>query len=447
MYKPVNQNPPGMLDQGSQTENNCCYNFFCWFFQVAVWAALGVLIFFIISKGSNLNAVLGALGGTYLIYIILEFCSPTSKYLCNKSSNQGIYEKMGAYFRTPPEIKFHCECYHYVTRHHTRRDSQGHVEHYTTRERVTTYRETYVLPYYSERDVSGLFYLNCDKAIVNKKHYIKLELKEEINFADAISYMDYEFEKDLFWRRNRFRDVHFDFNETREIPGMVHHNLIKMTAVEPCSVNWGLFFLFTMLTFSEFYKAYVNSFCVYQKFKVRKLVSTRYDLNQPVYQTFVPQINIIVQEYNYQPQDYNYINSQYQVKYPTEEELERAKQYKDKIPDYQLSSGGGNMQAGVIVDNPGYSSFNANQPPAAFSSVGGDVALDSNQISSDGKLPSGFGQPGFQFQIAPNDAGQQQQQTPQQGGYVPPQQGPPPQGYQPQQPQPTYPTQQGYQSI
>ena len=38
--------------------------------------------------------------------------------------------------------------------------------------------------YYSERDVSGLFYLNCDKAMVKQKRFIKLKLKEESNFSD-----------------------------------------------------------------------------------------------------------------------------------------------------------------------------------------------------------------------------------------------------------------------
>ena len=109
-----------------------------------------------------------------------------------------MYDKMGCYFRTPPIIRFHGECYHYETRYHTRTDSQGNIEYYTTEVKVVTYTESYDLPYYSERDVSGLFYLNCEEAYVSKKHYIKLELLEEINFADAISYSDYEREKKRF---------------------------------------------------------------------------------------------------------------------------------------------------------------------------------------------------------------------------------------------------------
>ena len=39
----------------------------------------------------------------------------------------------------------------------------------TERVRVTTHKETYYFPYYSERDVSGLFYLDCDRAYLQRK--------------------------------------------------------------------------------------------------------------------------------------------------------------------------------------------------------------------------------------------------------------------------------------
>lgn len=418
MYSPVGQNPPGMLDQGSQTEHNCCWKAGCWIFQILCWVSLvGSLIMYI--KDPEAVGVFSSFGFCYLVYIILEFCSPTSRYLCNKSSDSGMYEKMGRNFQTPPEIRFHCECYHYETRHHTRTNKDGKTEHYTTRERVTTYTETYSLPYYSERDVSGLFYLNCDRAYVEKKFYIKLELKEEINFADAISYYDYERAKRHFWRRNRFRDVHFDFRESRVIPGMDHHNLVKLATNEPCMVNYFFFFLFTILTVAEFFRIYVDSLCVYQKFKVRKLVSTRYDLNQPVYQVFVPQLNLITNQYTYAQEQYNYVNQSYDLQLPTQEELEQAKQYQNKIPDYQVSSGGGDFQNGVIVDNPSYSSYNPNEAPAEFAAVSGNVALGQDQINASGGPPPGYDQPGFQFNIAPpeQDGGYSSSQ---QQGYYPP---------------------------
>ena len=47
-----------------------------------------------------------AFGLIHFIYIIVEIFSPTGKYLCHKSSGEGMHEKMGRYFRNPPIIKF-----------------------------------------------------------------------------------------------------------------------------------------------------------------------------------------------------------------------------------------------------------------------------------------------------------------------------------------------------
>lgn len=376
------KNRPKMLDQGSQDENTCCYGcyiFFCWLFQLSCW---GLLIGGIFSEFLfTFFAII------YIIYIILEFCSKTSRYLCNKSTSQGMYDKMGCYFRTPPIIRFYGECYHYETRHHTRTDSQGNIEHYTTQEKVITYTEKYDLPYYSERDVSGLFYLNCEEAYLSKKHYIKLELLEEINFADAISYSDYEREKSDFWNRNSSRDVYFSFSEKRFIPGMDHLNLVKLVEKEPCMANYFFFFISTILTIAEIYRIYFNYLCVYQKFKVRKIVSTRYDLNQQVYQELVPQINLIVTQYKYEQKDYNYLNQDYKPQLPTKEEIEAAQKYQNKVPDYKISSGEGVIKAGVIIDEPRYSTYNQNEPPAESPIVDGNLALAQNQININKALP------------------------------------------------------------
>ena len=85
----------------------------------------------------------------YVIYLIVEFCSTTCSYLMHKSSNEAIYDRMQRIFSTHPEIIFHCECFHYQFR----RTQDGR----NYKERVTTYREDYSMPYYSSRDVSGLF--------------------------------------------------------------------------------------------------------------------------------------------------------------------------------------------------------------------------------------------------------------------------------------------------
>ena len=339
----------------------------------------------------------------------MEFCSSTSKYLRNKKTGQEMYETMGTFFSAPPSIIFDCQCYHYDIVHYSTRDNKGNERHHTRHEKVITYSESYYMPYYSARDVSGLFYLNCDEAYIKKKMYITLELKEEINFADNISYMDYEYYKEQFWKKNRFRDVYMDFNETRKVPGLMHHNLIKLNQNEPCFISFGWFMIFTLLTVCEFYKLYINTFFVYQQFKIRKIVSTRYDLNDPAYDIkyskLVPQLNLITEQFKYEPENYNYINKESQLDLPTEEELELAEKYKDKIPDYKISSGDEQNKEGVIIDNPNYSSYNNNEPPSMFKPISGEIGLDQSQINVEGAAPVGFGQPDFQFNVVPQNNG------------------------------------------
>ena len=391
-------------------KNTCCKNvnvskLFCWIFSVTTWIAFAFSLYFLNLeyKHESSNACYIFLVISYLIYIIIEFCSSTSKYLRNKKTGQEMYETMGKFFSAPPSIIFECQCYHHETVHYSTRDEKGNTHYETRTEKVVTYSETYNMPFYSARDVSGLFYLNCDEAYIKKKLYIKLELKEEINFADAISYMDYQYYKEQFWKRNRFRDVYMDFNEKRKVNGLVHYNLIKIWENEPCIVSFGWFMIFTLLTLCEFYKLYINTFFVYQEFKIRKIVSTRYDLNdqenEEKYSQLVPRLNLITKQYKYEPNTYGYVKQESQLDLPTKEELELASIYNDKVPDYQISPGDEQNKEGVIIDNPSYSNYDNNEPPLVFKPVSGEIGLDQSQVNVEGAAPVGFGQPDFQFNV------------------------------------------------
>ena len=359
-----NQKPPEMFDQGEQKESkNCCCSVFHWIHQILLWGLIATEIALILTSNGKDNFYifppLGILVFLYISYIFVELCaSPVSIYLRNKSSDNGMYEKMRIYFSTPPEVGFYCECYHYESRTVTSTDSEGNTTTTTVTERVVTYSEKLDFPYYSGRDVSGLFYLNCDKGIVEKKKYLKLELFVEVNFADPISCMDYEYAKNIFIERNKYKDSYFDFNEIKNIPGMKKLNLIKLGETESCIANCCCFVLFTFLTLAEIYKLYFNSLCVYQKFKIRKLVSTRYDITQPEfeekYEKLNPQMNLIQRTYFFEPNEYNYLNNNFQVNLPTEEELQNSEQFKSKVPEYEISTGDGQYQPGVIIDKPGF---------------------------------------------------------------------------------------------
>ena len=272
------------------------FNISGWIFQVGTW--LFLILYLVFQKPAIIVICIIA----YLIYLLLEFFSPTSRYLCNKSSTEGMYEKMKLYFQTPPKIQWTCECFHYETHNHARISPQG-LDQYTSKAKVVSSTEISKMEYYSARDISGTFKLDCDINLLNKKAYIKLELKANIECADPPTIRDYQIQKDFFINQNKYKDDYFDFHEKRYIPGMDKYNLVRIFDTEPKSVNFGLFFILTILTFAEFYKIYINYFCVYQKFIVKKIISTRYNLNLPMYtakyQQYIPAINLINVTYNY----------------------------------------------------------------------------------------------------------------------------------------------------
>ena len=307
----------------------------------------------------------------YIVYLVLEFCSTSCSYLMHKTSSDGIYDKMYRLVSTHPEIIFHCENYHfeyrrdYNNRGNNRRD---------IKQKVVTYREDYPMPYYSSRDISGLFLLNCDKEIVQNKAYIQLELLEEINFADNISYMDYEATRSDFYMRNRPRDYYMTYYEKRHIPGLTQFNLVKIGSTEPFFVNICFFIIATIFICAEFYKCYVDKLCVPQRFSVRKIVSTRFNLNdtqyQNRYQHFIPAVDLYQSQYVYQPEQYNYVNNDYQFDLPTKEEIDKAEQYSNKIPDYKVDEQtytcfNGDIKVGVVKNDPSYCSanFSSELPP------------------------------------------------------------------------------------
>ena len=84
------------------------------------------------------------------------------------------------YFSTPPKISLKCESYHYERYTYTTIDSDGNTSTQTQTQKIVTHVETIDFQYYSERDVSGLFYLNCDEASIKYKSFIKLELIDEL---------------------------------------------------------------------------------------------------------------------------------------------------------------------------------------------------------------------------------------------------------------------------
>ena len=163
-------------------EKSTCYNVFCWVFQILTWITFPIALTVSLNSGNGYHFIY--FGFIYYIYIVLEFCSLTAKLLYYKNKKDVIYEKMGRIFQTPPKISLYGECYFSFRGNRNRLYKEyQHIEEY-------------FIPYYSARDVSGLFSIN--EKDNGRKSYIKLELEAEIYFADEISYYDYMFQKKIF---------------------------------------------------------------------------------------------------------------------------------------------------------------------------------------------------------------------------------------------------------
>jgi hypothetical protein len=192
-------------------------------------------------------------------------------------------------FYTPVRHTFHAECYHYETRYYTTRDDKGNTVTRSETHRVVTHIDSEEFRYYSWRDTSGLFLLDTQKFLNKefKKAYIKLNLNLIMDMNDLETKSDYEFQKTFFYNKNRWRDVHMDFRETTRLDGMNQYNMIRVSDYITSCISARVFALFTFLPLIEFYKTYVDMFCETQEYTIKKLVSTRYNLNLPVFtQTF-----------------------------------------------------------------------------------------------------------------------------------------------------------------
>ena len=341
------------------------YSIYCWIFQLGTWGSLIGAIFGLRNDNKKIFILFGAV---YFIYVLIELFSNTSKYLRKKDEQEGLNEIMGRIFKTPPKISLFCECFH--TRGSGKR-----------RRKIIKHSETYDIPYYSARDVSGLFTLNGRKEDISRKSFLKLDIEPEICFADEISFQDYMIQKTNFWRANENKDSEFKFEETRIIPDIDNYIFVKLDD-DSCFASFWVFLIFTILMFAEIYKLLFNCLCIHLKFKVRKLVSTRYNLNLPKYQPFNPQLDIYEERYTYEEDCYynNFLDENNIPILPTEEELRMAQQYKDKIPDYKITYEEENVKAGIVIDDPNIKFDPHEEPPKGNI----DIILNQNQMNNAG---------------------------------------------------------------
>lgn len=343
--KPTTNEETLLLPQKEKQEMTCI-SIICWCLQIILW--IGEFLLFYLDayeitgyyykhESMTISFLLTLIFVIifYIFYIILEFCSPTFSYLLHKRTDIKLYDKMKQLFNTPPQIQFVCENYHYETRTYTTYDSKGNSTTRTETVRVVTSVNSKYFNYYSSRDVSGLFRLNYDKSSVRGKFYVKLELLKSFDFADSISYNDYENQKDEFYRSNLGLDVYTSLFVNNIIDGFTDYNLINITQNNPCGMSlfWYIFFL--LIGIVQIYKVYINSRCVYKSFTIRKIISTRYSLTNEEsdnkYRNVDPVISYEGENIKFSSNEIGYISNDFIQQVPTLEEIEQSKKYNNKI--------------------------------------------------------------------------------------------------------------------
>jgi hypothetical protein len=257
-----------------------CRRIFNWILQLGLIAAI-IFVLATMNKPAFEGWYVALPIIFYIAYIINALCSPTFSYLLHKHKANTIHDYMKTLFATAPIIRFHVECYHYETRYETYKDANGNTQTRSSQVKITTYTGHENFYYYSWRDISGVFLLDVAK-FLNKnfqKAYIKLKLNLDINYADDGTFSDYTMQKFIFHARNRWRDVHMHTWETTDLPGMNKYNMVRVSDNKAPFVNACLYILFTLFPFIELYKIYVNLYCENQTYTLKKVVSSRTNLN------------------------------------------------------------------------------------------------------------------------------------------------------------------------
>ena len=165
-----------------------------------------------------------------------------------------------------------------------------------------------------------------------------------MNLLTRLALLIIKKQRDAFYNRNVVRDTHMDFSEYKNIPGLQNINLVKLGSYEPCCFGKCAHVFYTIIMLAQFYKLYVNSFCVYQPFKIRKIVSSRYNLMAQVkknekYKVVAPIINLGSETYKYDSEEIGRVYDAAKPVCPTEEELKNARQYENSVPDFEMKEG------------------------------------------------------------------------------------------------------------
>jgi hypothetical protein len=211
----------------------------------------------------------------YVVYIFLEFFSPIVIYL--KQDEQKNFKKlMEKLFGARPSFIF---------KYNLNKSMNEEFE------------------YNYCRDISGLFELNItNEELKKKKHYIMLKINYEIKFADSDTEKVYnskkkEFKEKIIRERGNIKSIEV----VKELKEVKKYYKVKTNEENCCFIDFCLYIIFTILTFAELYKLYINSKIIYVKFFIIKAVSINQNFeNLELYNSLNPRLKFADQVYSYE---------------------------------------------------------------------------------------------------------------------------------------------------
>ena len=353
--------------------HNQCKKLLDWIIQISLWIFL--FFFILLSKISNSSAIPTIFGilsfFIYIFYIIRNtFLSKIFKFIFYIEQSDNITNTLDKIFNEFPSLSFEINCFHFNSKFDNQElynnnnnikksfenSNANKISNSELNNKIKTYNDSKKFYYYNCKDVSGEIIIENE---INKKrfYFVNLNLKFEIIFADSISFYDYETQKNNFLNKNKWRDVHTEIFEKKNIKNSFDSSLLKINNESlPIKFKWQIYLFFVFICFAEIYKIYFFNHVIEKNFIIKKLISSRNKINEEEYFELNPKI-IINNVNTIQNKNYFYQNEKAKIKPIQEKELEEAKNYEKYILTLQQIK---NMEINSNKFDYSYNSQNLN---------------------------------------------------------------------------------------
>jgi len=354
---------------------NQCKKLLDWIIQISLWIFL--FFFILLSKISNSSVISTVFGilffFIYIFYIIRNtILSKIFKFIFYIEQSDNITNYLDKIFNEYPYISFEINCFHFndpkfdnqgandnnnITQSLDNYNASNKISNYElNNKKIKTYNDSKKFYYYNCKDVSGEILIE-NKIDKKNFYFVNLNLKIEIIFVDSISFYDYETQKSNFLNKNKWRDVHTEIFEKKNIKNSFNSSLLKINNESiPSIFKWQFYLFFVIICFAEIYKKYFFSHLIEKNFIIKKLISSRNKINEEEYSELNPKI-IINNVNTIENKNYFYQNEKAKIKPIQEKELEEAKNYEKYILTLQQIK---NMEINSNKFDYSYNSQNLN---------------------------------------------------------------------------------------